>query len=153
MSMGVTGMRVTCSEFADGESIPRRYTCDGDDISPPLSFHDVPAETRSLALIMEDPDAPRGTWDHWLLYDIPVGDGIPAGASPGMVGTVGVNSWGRSDYGGPCPPGGQHRYVIAVYAVDTELGLPRGVDKPTLQDALAGHTLADATLTGVYARP
>ncbi len=149
-------MRVTSSTFAEGESIPRTYTCDGDDISPPLSFHDVPADTRSLALIMEDPDAPRGTWDHWLLYDIPVGDGIPEGAAPrpaGRAGTVGVNSWGRSDYGGPCPPRGQHRYVITVYAVDTELGLPLGVDKPTLRAALADHTLADATLTGVYARP
>jgi hypothetical protein len=144
-------MRLTSSAFEAGEPIPRRFTCDGRDISPPLRIHDIPAGTEALTLVMDDPDAPGGTWDHWLAYDIPVASEIAEGAA--SLGTSGRNSWGRLGYGGPCPPRGTHRYVFTVYALDRALGLAQGADKSALLKAMKGHVLDEARLMGRYARP
>ncbi len=143
-------MRVASAAFEDGGEIPVRHTCDGADVSPPLAIGGIPAEARTLALVFDDPDAPGGTWDHWVAFDIPVLPTIPEGA--GEVGRSGLNSWGRTGYGGPCPPRGSHRYVFAVYAVDTTLGLPDGAASGEVRAALAGHILAEAALSGTYRR-
>lgn len=145
------------SAFTAGALIPVKYTCDGDDISPPLSWSEPPAGTRSFALIMDDPDAPVGVWDHWLLYNIPAGvRGLPAGipAVPELAdgSRHGKNSWGRTDYGGPCPPSGEHRYFFKLYALDAPLDLASGANKQTLLQAMDGHVLAEAELMGVYER-
>jgi hypothetical protein len=143
-------MHLISSAFEPGGAIPRRFTCDGEDISPPLALQDIPAGAVSLLLVMDDPDAPRGSWDHWIAYDVPVSPEIPEAAA--SLGTPGRNSWGRNAYGGPCPPGGTHRYVFTVYALDTRLGLAPGADKSTVLAALEGHVLAKATLMGRYSR-
>lgn len=143
-------MRVGSSAFGHEGDIPRRFTCDGEDVSPPLTLSEVPAGAAALVVVMDDPDAPRGTWDHWVAYDIPVIEEIPEGV--GSLGTAGTNSWGRTGYGGPCPPSGTHRYFFAVYAVDAPTGLAPGADKGDVLDAISGHVLAEATLMGRYAR-
>jgi len=143
-------MRVTSVAFEDGGEIPVRHTCDGGDVSPPLAVDGVPDGTRTLALVVDDPAAPGGTWDHWVAFDIPVAAAVPEGADG--LGVAGVNSWGRAGYGGPCPPRGTHRYVFTVYAVDTVLGLAPGSTSAELRRALAGHVLARASLTGTYRR-
>ena len=143
-------MRLTSSAFEPGEAIPRQFTCDGLDTSPPLVLAEIPEGAVSLVLVMDDPDAGGGTWDHWLAYDIPVVAEVPAGV--GQLGTPGRNSWGRTGYGGPCPPYGTHRYVFTAFALDARLGLPPGADKAALQRSLAGHILAEAQLLGRYER-
>jgi Raf kinase inhibitor-like YbhB/YbcL family protein len=143
-------MRLTSSAFEPGADIPQRFTCDGPGISPPLALHDIPAGAESLVLVMDDPDAPGGTWDHWVAYDIPVGDVFEEGI--GRLGVAGRNSWGRTGYGGPCPPRGTHRYIVAVYALDTMLHLPAGAEKAKVLGAIESHVLAEARLMGRYAR-
>jgi len=143
-------MHLTSSAFEDGDSIPERYTCDGVDVSPPLTIEDVPAGTAALVLVMDDPDAPGGVWDHWIAYDIPVATEIEEAAA--SLGTTGRNSWGRMAYGGPCPPGGTHRYVFTLYALDTRLELGSGADKASVIAATADHVLAEAKLVGRYSR-
>jgi Raf kinase inhibitor-like YbhB/YbcL family protein len=143
-------MELTSDAFRHETRIPSKYTCDGDDVSPPLAISGIPAGTEALALVVDDPDAPSGTWDHWVAYDIPVSETIPEGVA--TLGTAGRNSWGRSGYGGPCPPSGTHRYFFTVYALDTTLGLEAGATKQTLLDAVEGHVLAEATLLGRYSR-
>ena len=143
-------MRLTSTAFEPGTDIPTRFTCDGQDVSPPLTLQDIPAGTASLVLLMDDPDAAGGTWDHWVAYDIPVMTDIPQGVPD--LGTAGLNSWGRTGYGGPCPPRGVHGYVLTVYALETKLGLPAGADKPTVLQATDGHVLAEARLMGRYQR-
>lgn len=143
-------MRLTSTAFEPGTHIPTPFTCDGQDVSPPLTLQDIPAGTVSLVLIMDDPDAPGGTWDHWVAYDIPPTTDIPQGVRD--LGTAGRNSWGRTGYGGPCPPRGVHRYVLAVFALDTRLSLPAGADKPSVLEAIDGHVLAEARLLGRYQR-
>jgi Raf kinase inhibitor-like YbhB/YbcL family protein len=145
-----SSMRLTSSAFETGADIPRRFTCDGRDLSPPLDIHDIPVGATSLVLVMDDPDAPGGTWDHWVAFDIPVSDIIEEGV--GQLGVAGRNTWGRTDYGGPCPPSGTHRYFFAVYALDTTLGLPAGAEKSKVLEAIEGHVLAEARLMGRYAR-
>lgn len=154
-------LTLTSTAFAHDSSIPARYTCDGKDYSPPLAWHDVPAKTQSLVLIVDDPDAPdpaapRMTWVHWLLYNLPPTDGGLAenasgtGLPPGT--RVGANDWKRSDYGGPCPPVGRHRYFHKLYALDivlADLGKP---NKAQLEKAMQGHILAHAELVGTYQR-
>jgi hypothetical protein len=147
---GGTDMHLTSTAFDHEGTIPPRYTCDGSDVSPPLSLSDVPAETASLALVMDDPDAPGGTWDHWVIFDIPVATNIAEDV--GSLGTGGTNSWGRVGYGGPCPPGGTHRYFFSLYALDAELGLAKGATKTEVFEAMAGHVLAEAMLMGRYGR-
>jgi Raf kinase inhibitor-like YbhB/YbcL family protein len=145
------------SEVFDHEdAIPARYTCDGDDISPPLSWADPPDGTESFALISDDPDAPAGTWVHWVVYNLPADT---RSLAPGIMGDAdlpgeaqhGQNSWRRRDYGGPCPPGGTHRYFFKLYALDTTLDLT-AASKQQLLDAMAGHILAQAELMGTYSR-
>ena len=131
--------------------MPSEYTCDGDDLSPPLSISDVPSNAKSLALVMDDPDAPAGTWDHWVVFNIPAATKeIPKGTEP--KGTKGKNSWGRTGYGGPCPPSGTHRYFFKLYALDTALNLPEGAAKKELERAMQGHVVAQAELMGTYKR-
>ncbi len=140
-------------EFADGGAIPRRYSCDGDDVSPPLSWADAPEGAASLALVMDDPDA-RG-WVHWVVVDmtasatgsLPAGWATTPGASP-----QGTNSWGRVGYGGPCPPSGSHRYVFRLLALETALALAAAPTAQQVLDAAAGHILGEARLTGTYRR-
>ena len=141
---------LTTLAFRDGDLVPPQFTCDGDDVAPELSVSDVPDGTRSFALIMDDPDAPKGTFTHWLLYDIPT-DGNDLAVAQGKTLR---NGFGRSGYGGPCPPPGDaaHRYVLTVYAVDVpSLGL-RGDSRQDLEEALNTHTLGTARLMGRYQR-
>ena len=143
-------MRITSTAFEHEGDIPAQFTCDGLDVSPPLTVHDLPPETASLVLIVDDPDAPVGTWDHWIEYDIAPVTEIPEDVE--ALGTPGTNSWGRTGYGGPCPPDGVHRYFFTLYALDTELGFEPGEDKITIIDAIHGHVLAEAVLMGFYER-
>jgi len=143
------GLRLSSPAFADGGGIPDKYTCQGENVSPPLAIDGVPAGARSLVLIMEDPDAPMGTWDHWIVWNIPVAgsireDSVPQGAVQGR------NGWGRAEYGGPCPPSGRHRYLFRLYALDGMLSLAGGSTKARVEDAMKGHVLAQARLTGLY---
>ena len=149
-------MKITSTAFSEGEMIPKEYTCDGQDISPPLAWTGVPAGTKSLALIADDPDAPVGTWVHWVAFNIPpdvteLPEAIPTDALP-TGGTHGTNSWRRPGYGGPCPPGGTHRYFFKLYALDTELALKAGASKKDVEKAMKGHILAEAQLMGKYKR-
>jgi Raf kinase inhibitor-like YbhB/YbcL family protein len=144
--------------FRHGDAIPEVYTCDGDDVSPPLQWQDVPEGAHSLALVMDDPDAPRGTWVHWLLYDIPPETHeLPQDVSPAASfsggGSQGNNSWNRLGYGGPCPPAGSsHRYFFKLYALDGPLDLASGATRDRLLAAMEGHILAQGELMGTYAR-
>lgn len=151
---GETGMilEVTSSAFEMGSRIPKKFTCDGENVSPPLKWSGVPAEAKSLALIADDPDAPMGTWVHWVLYDLPPDhDSLPEGASG--IGTQGVNDFRKTGYGGPCPPrGSEHRYYFKVYALDTMTGLKAGASKRDLENAMRGHILAQGQLMGIYGR-
>ena len=144
-------MRITSSAFRDGQPIPARYTCDGDDAIPPLAFEDVPAEAASLVLIMDDPDAPGGTWDHWLIWNIaPQVRRIEEGKPP--AGMFGKNSWGKTSWGGPCPPDREHRYFFKLYALDRMLHLREGSRKSELEKAMKEHVVAEAQLMGRYDR-
>ncbi len=143
-------MQLTSTAFEYESDIPRAYTCDGADVSPPLALSEVPAGAQSLVLIMDDPDAPGGTWDHWVAFNIPVLTEIPEDV--GSLGTGGRNSWGREGYGGPCPPGGVHRYIFTVYALDRELDLAPGAAKSEVLAALTEYVLDRAVLMGRYGR-
>jgi Raf kinase inhibitor-like YbhB/YbcL family protein len=143
-------MRLTSPAFANGEPIPARFTCDGADVSPTLEIADLPEGTACLALIMDDPDAPVGTWDHWVAYDMPATAAIPEGVK--ALGTAGRNSWRKTGYGGPCPPFGEHRYYFRAYALDRPLGLPPGASKKQVIEAMRGRILAEASLMGRYTR-
>lgn len=154
----MSGFRLASTSFAHGESIPVRHTCDGEDRSPPLAWTDVPVETRAFALICDDPDAPRGTWVHWLLYQLPaeaaeLGPGVPSQPELPSGARQGINDAGDVGYGGPCPPPGKpHRYFFRLYALDVALTLPPGVNRADLDAAMNGHVLAEATLMGTYQR-
>jgi hypothetical protein len=150
-------MNLTSSAFTHGAIIPKEYTCDGRDISPPLSWSDPPEKTQSFALIMDDPDAPMGTWVHWVIYNIPaaargLSEGVPTDAELPDGSRQGRNSWRRIGYGGPCPPSGTHRYFFKLYALDTKLNLTSGVTKEELFQAMKGHMVAQAELMGRYSR-
>jgi Raf kinase inhibitor-like YbhB/YbcL family protein len=145
--MRMENLKLASTDFENGTLIPKKFTCDGDDINPALIIEDIPAETKSLAFIIDDPDALIGTWVHWVVYDIPVVSRIDEDSVPG---TQGVNNFGRGDYGGPCPPSGTHRYFFRIYALDTELALGEGVDKEALEKAMQGHIVDTAELIGLY---
>jgi Raf kinase inhibitor-like YbhB/YbcL family protein len=154
-------LSLASSVFTHGGVIPRQYTCDGDDVSPPLAWTGVPDGTRSLALIVDDPDAPdprapKMTWVHWVLYDLPAAaTGLPEGVASRDLpaGTrEGVNDWKRAGYGGPCPPRGRHRYFHKLYALDAVLGDLGKITKSRLEAAMQGHVLAQAELVGTYER-
>lgn len=143
---------MTSPAFAAGQPIPVRFTADGANISPELHIARPPEGTASFALIMDDPDAPRGTWVHWVVWNIAADiRQIPEGTLPAGA-VAGRNSWGRSGYGGPSPPSGTHRYVFKLYAVDRLLELPHSIDKAGLLEALEGRVLGRAKLTGTYRR-
>lgn len=144
--------------FAEGENIPKKYTCDGQDLSIPLTWTDPPAGTKGFALIADDPDAPMGTWVHWVLYDIPAEvRQLPEGVSRQETlkdgARQGVTDFRKIGYGGPCPPPGPvHRYFFKLYAVDKKIGLPPGAAKRQVLDAIKGHILGEVQLMGRYKR-
>jgi Raf kinase inhibitor-like YbhB/YbcL family protein len=145
-------MTILTPVFKNGGKIPSQYTCDGDNINPLLEISDVPAEAKSLALIMDDPDSPSGAWLHWSVWNIdPKTAQIPENSVP--AGAVqGPTSFGEAGYGGPCPHSGTHRYFFRLYALDSELNLPAGTGRSDLERALSGHILAQAELMGTYRR-
>jgi Raf kinase inhibitor-like YbhB/YbcL family protein len=145
-------IQITSSAFTEGKAIPRIYTCDDKNVSPPLEWTGVPSETVSLALIMDDPDAPMGTWVHWVLYNLPTNlNGLEQGKSGG--GMEGKNDFNRLGYGGPCPPkGSNHRYYIKIYALDTMLDLKSGGTMAQVESAIRDHILAQGQLMGRYGR-
>jgi Raf kinase inhibitor-like YbhB/YbcL family protein len=149
---------VTSQAFVDEEAIPVQYTCQGDDSSPDLSWTNPPEGTKSLALIVDDPDAPNGTWVHWVVYNLPAGaNGLAKGASKGNSKTFnlpdgtlqGKSSFNRSDYGGPCPPSGTHHYFFKLYALDTIINTP-GLDNAGLLKAMQGHVIGSGQLVGTF---
>ncbi len=149
-------MKLTSSAFQNEGKIPSKYTCDGDNISLPLSISDVPAEAKSLVLIMDDPDVPKevredGVWDHWVVFNMPTDvKEIPEGQEP--PGTPGKGTNGETGYYGPCPPDREHRYFIRLYALDTTLDLPEGSDKVTVERAMTNHAIDKDYLMGTYER-
>jgi Raf kinase inhibitor-like YbhB/YbcL family protein len=150
-------MEIKSSSFKQGEMIPSQYTCDGRNISPPLQWSDAPPDTKSFALICDDPDAPVGTWVHWVMFDIPgTITGLPENVSReeeiNGLGRNGKNSWPQVGYDGPCPPGGTHRYYFKLYALDAMLNLKPGATKEELLKAMKGHVLAEAQAMGKYKR-
>lgn len=151
-------MQITSPAFAQSESIPVKYTCDGANVSPPLAWNGVPADAKSLALISDDPDAPAGTWVHWVIYGISpsrseLSEGVEASETVLDSAVQGTNDFDNIGYGGPCPPRGDpHRYFFKLYALDTELSLGPGATKQEVLDATDGHVLAQAELMGIYKR-
>jgi Raf kinase inhibitor-like YbhB/YbcL family protein len=144
---------LTSSAFAQGQPIPVKYTCDGQSVSPPLQWDVPPTNTQSLALIMDDPDAPSGTFVHWVLYNLPADlRDLPEEATLPAGSQVGQNGTKRPQYTGPCPPSGTHRYFFKLYALDTPLTLPNGADKSQLLTTMQGHILGQAELMGTYAK-
>jgi Raf kinase inhibitor-like YbhB/YbcL family protein len=150
-------IKVKSNAFEQGGMIPKKYTCDGEDISPQLSWSDIPSNTKSIALINDDPDAPAGTWVHWVIYNIPGGEkglpeAVPVKKNLDNGAVQGKNDFGNIGYGGPCPPGGTHRYYFKLYALDTALSLQGDVTKGQLLEAMKGHILAEGQLMGKYSR-
>lgn len=151
-------MEIKSSAFKAQERIPTKYTCDGADISPPLSWTDVPEKTQSFALISDDPDAPMGTWVHWVIYDLPADtrelhEGIAKKETLENGAKQGITDFRKVGYGGPCPPPGPaHRYFFKLYALDTKLGLPPRATKKDVEKAMKGHILAQTELIGLYKR-
>ena len=149
-------IKVTSTAFTEGEAIPRQYTCDGVNISPPLEWTPTPG-AKTLAIVCDDPDAPAGTWTHWLVYNLPgatmgLVENMPAQEKVGGGGMQGSNGFGKIGYGGPCPPKGTHRYFFKVYALDSELPLKPGATKDQLMKAMEGHVIAQGQLAGLYSR-
>jgi Raf kinase inhibitor-like YbhB/YbcL family protein len=150
-------IKLTSSAFEDGALIPVNYTCDGEDISPPLQWDTVPEETKTIALICDDPDAPMGTWVHWVLFNLPADireltENIPPDKTLPGGAKQGITDFGRVGYGGPCPPSGTHRYFFKIYALDTEIQLSASADKAQLVEAMEGHILGQGQLVGKYQR-
>ncbi len=151
-------LKVTSSAFTDGQPIPAKFTCEGKDVSPALQWTGAPPNTKSFALIADDPDAPAGTWVHWVLYDLPpntseLAEGVAPKESLPNGAKQGINDFRKTGYGGPCPPPGKpHRYYFKVYALDAVLGLKTGTTKQDLTRAFANHVLAEGQLMGTYQR-
>lgn len=143
-------MTLESSAFQNNSVLPSKYTCDGVGTNPPLLFKDVPKEAKSLALIVDDPDAPRGTWDHWVLWNIPPEVAQIAEGSTPMAAVVGKNSWPTNAYGAPCPPSGSHRYYFRLYALNSLINLPPDSNSKDLRSAIEGHILAETELMGTY---
>jgi Raf kinase inhibitor-like YbhB/YbcL family protein len=146
---GEDTMKLSSPSFFNNSNMPSKFTCEGSDVNPELIIDDIPQGTKSLALIVDDPDAPMKTWVHWVVYDI-----TPVGriAEDSVPGKQGVNDFGRKDWGGPCPPSGTHRYFFKIYALDRVLGLDEGLSKKELEKAMSGHILGSAELVGLYKR-
>lgn len=145
-------MKITSSAFQPSTAIPAKYTCDGENINPPLTFSQVPKEAQSLVLIVDDPDAPVGTFTHWVLYNMPsatiqvLENQVPKNTMQGKA------SFGNTEYGGPCPPSGTHRYFFKLYALDKMLELPQGATKKEVEEAMEGHIIESAEIVGLYSR-
>jgi len=148
----MSALSITSPAFSHQGMIPSKHTCDGADVNPPLSFASIPEKSKSLALIVDDPDAPMGTWVHWVAWNIGPGiKEIPENSVP--QGTLqGTNDFKKQSYGGPCPPSGTHRYFFKLYALDASLPLKAGATKAQLEEAMKGHVLAQAELVGLYRR-
>ncbi|OGE79013.1 MAG: hypothetical protein A2751_00950 [Candidatus Doudnabacteria bacterium RIFCSPHIGHO2_01_FULL_46_14] len=146
-------MQITSSAFANNQNIPAKYTCDEENVNPPLEISDIPAEAKSLALIVDDPDAPVADgWVHWLVWNInPATKQIAENSVP-PAGVEGTTSFGKPGYGGPCPPSGAHHYFFKLYALDTTLDLPASIDKSGLEQAMENHILGQAQIIGLYSR-
>jgi len=150
--LAMENLNISSTAFKHGEAIPARYSCDGSDINPPLKIGPPPENTITIALIMDDPDAPVGTWVHWVVWNLPqetreiLEKSLPSGAIQGK------NSWKRNSYGGPCPPSGTHRYFFKIYALDTALNLNQATTKADLEQAMQDHILAKGELMGTYKR-
>lgn len=142
-----TAMKLKSPEFENNGFIPKKFTCQGEDINPALIIEGIPEGTKSLILIVDDPDAPMGTWVHWVLYNVPVVSSIEEDSVPG---DQGITDFGTNGYGGPCPPSGTHRYFFKIYALDTELDLKQGPRKKDLEKAMKDHILGKAELIGRY---
>lgn len=140
-------MRVTSPWFDHEQMIPVKFTCEGEDVNPPLDIDGIPDKARSLALVVEDPDAPAGTWLHWSVWNIPITQHLKEDEIPGVQGK---NDFGRNDYGGPCPPSGTHRYYFKLYALDDLISLRAGASIRSLRAAMEGHILAYGELMGTY---
>ncbi len=150
-------LEIKSSAFNEGASIPSKYTCDGQDVSPPLTWSGAPADAKSFALISDDPDAPVGTWVHWVAWNIPASasslkEDMDKGASLSDGTKQGMSDFKRPGYGGPCPPSGTHRYFFKLYALDTTLNIPAASTKKDLEGAMKGHILAQTQLMGTYTR-
>jgi len=140
---------ITSPAFQNNGLIPTKYTCDGDNVNPPLNIKGTPKETQSLVLIVDDPDAPMGTWDHWIVWNISPTEKIEENSVPG---TEGLNDFRRHSYGGPCPPSGIHRYFFKVYALDIKLDLHPNSRKKDIEKVMKGHVLAKGEIVGLYRR-
>ena len=141
-------LKLTSPAFENNKLIPAKYTCQGEDVNPPLEIGGIPNGTKSLVLVVDDPDAPMGTWDHWVMWNInPDTAEIKEGDVPGVQG---MNDFGKNNYGGPCPPSGTHRYMFKLYALDTELDLDESSHKSDVEKAMKGHILAQTKLVGLY---
>ena len=148
---GGAKMKITSSAFQEGGNIPSKFSCDGADTSPPLQITDVPSGAKSLVLIVDDPDAPSGLFTHWTAWNIsPQTSTIAEGSPP--KGVQGTSDFGKSGYGGPCPPSGTHRYYFKIFALDRELDLPSGAKRRQLDAAMKGHVIAQGELMGRYSR-
>ena len=148
---GGAKMKITSSAFQEGGNIPSKFSCDGADTSPPLQIADVPSRAKSLVLIVDDPDAPSGLFTHWTAWNISPQTSTIAEGSPSK-GVQGTNDFGKSGYGGPCPPSGTHRYYFKIFALDRELDLPSGAKRGQLDAAMKGHVIAQGELMGRYSR-
>lgn len=145
-------MKITSATFENNQPIPSKYTCDGNNINPPLGFEDIPDGAKSLVLIVDDPDAPGKTFVHWTAWNIdPATTEVPEGKTPEGA-TQGLTDFGEVGYGGPCPPSGTHRYFFKLYALDTTLDIPYTARKEDIEKAIEGHTIATAELIGTYSR-
>ena len=147
-----SSLKVTSSAFAEGGKIPKKYTCDDSNVSPSLRIENVPASAKSLALIVDDPDAPGRTWTHWLVWNIDPRTTAIREKSVPQNAVQGISDFGSASYGGPCPPSGTHRYNFKAYALDTTLTLPSSTKKTALEKAMAGHIVAGGSLIGTYSR-
>jgi Raf kinase inhibitor-like YbhB/YbcL family protein len=151
------GLMLMSQAFKNGEPIPSKYACDGEDISPPISWSGAPQQTRSYALIVDDVDTPMGKFTHWVIFNIPavessLEEGVPTVGTLSNGATQGRNGFGKIGYGGPCPPSGTHRYVFHLYALDTLLSVQAGITEHDVLEAMKGHVLAEGELTGLYSR-
>ena len=143
----IATLTISSTAFDNEGIIPAKYTCDGEEVNPPLKIDNIPNGAQSLAIIAEDPDAPKGTFDHWIVWNIPVDKVIEENSEPGVIG---VNGAGDADYHGPCPPSGFHRYYFYVFALDTKLDLAAGENKQALKKAMQNHVVAKGQLMGKY---
>ena len=151
VASGEAKMKITSSAFQEGGNIPSKFTCDGGDSSPPLQIAEIPSGAKSLALVVDDPDAPSGLFTHWIVWNIsPQTNVIAEGSAP--KGVQGTSDFGKSGYGGPCPPSGTHRYYFKIFALDRELDLSSGAKRSHLDAAMKGHVVAQGELMGRYSK-